>query len=377
MKKNLPKIVKVTTLLLFTFCFLLSASFAQAPQKMSYQAVIRDGSTNLVTSHAVGMRIQILQTSEFGAAVYVETHSTTTNANGLVTLEIGSGNIVLGTFAGINWANGPYFIKVETDIAGGTNYSITGVSQILSVPYALYAKTADSYTESDPVFAGWNKSTGISITASQVSDFTKNVTNNTAMLANTAKVTNATHTGDVTGSDALTIANKVTLTGTAPVTITGNPAVIASNPVTISLAAATTSAAGSMSAADKTKLDGITANGVKYTKLHVADELHLTVGNSTNIGNVINYTGLLLEWRMANRPEVFHQYIYLSPYDKDVILGNIALPANYPRRYTTIVADSYGTAMWLGVSISGTTLYVSTNSVSNPQVFLERIYKIE
>lgn len=122
------------------------ALFAQSPQKMSFQAVVRDIDGSLVVNSNVGVRIQILQTSEFGSAVYVETHSPTTNGNGIMTLEIGAGTIVLGTFAGIDWANGPYFIKVETDITGGESYSITGVSQILSVPYALSAKTAESVT---------------------------------------------------------------------------------------------------------------------------------------------------------------------------------------------------------------------------------------
>ena len=120
--------------------------YAQSPQKMSFQAVVRNSDGNLVANSTVGVRIQILQTSEFGSAVYVETHTPTTNINGLMTLEIGAGNIVLGTFASIDWANGPYFIKVETDITGGTSYTITGVSQILSVPYALSAKTAESIT---------------------------------------------------------------------------------------------------------------------------------------------------------------------------------------------------------------------------------------
>ena len=57
----------------------------------------------------------------------------------MVSLEIGSGTVVLGTFASIIWATGPYFIKTETDPAGGTNYSITGTSQLMSVPYALFS----------------------------------------------------------------------------------------------------------------------------------------------------------------------------------------------------------------------------------------------
>jgi hypothetical protein len=118
--------------------------FAQSPNKMSYQAVIRNTSNALVTSSTVGMRISILQTKPSGKAVYVEIQTPTTNANGLVSIEIGGGTVVSGNFATIDWANGPYFVKTETDPAGGANYSITGTSQLLSVPYALHAKTAES-----------------------------------------------------------------------------------------------------------------------------------------------------------------------------------------------------------------------------------------
>jgi uncharacterized protein (TIGR02145 family) len=117
---------------------------AQAPEKLSYQAVIRDATGIPAGNQSVGMSISILQGDEFGAAVYVETHSPKTNANGLVTLELGGGTVVSGTFTGINWASGPYFIKVETDIAGGSSYTLTGVSQILSVPYALHSKIAET-----------------------------------------------------------------------------------------------------------------------------------------------------------------------------------------------------------------------------------------
>ena len=119
-------------------------SQAQSPEKMSYQAVIRDGSDNLITSSNVGMRIQILQGGEFGAAVYVETHTPATNANGLVSIEIGAGNVVNGDLTTIDWGNDSYYIKNEIDPTGGTNYTITGTSELLSVPYSLYAANASS-----------------------------------------------------------------------------------------------------------------------------------------------------------------------------------------------------------------------------------------
>lgn len=130
---------------------------AQAPEKMSFQAVIRDGDNNLVMDEQVGMQISILQGAADGTLAYSETHSTTTNANGLVSIEIGMGT-TSDDFSAIDWANGPYFIKTETDPDGGTSYSITGTSQLLSVPFALHAKSADTFlgtiTETDPVYAG-------------------------------------------------------------------------------------------------------------------------------------------------------------------------------------------------------------------------------
>ncbi|MBU6159398.1 MAG: hypothetical protein KGP35_10285 [Bacteroidetes bacterium] len=116
--------------------------FAQAPQKMSYQAVIRNAQSELVISKPVKMRISILQGSTAGTSVYSELHSATTNANGLVTIEIGGGTSPQGTFSTINWGSGSYFLKTETDPANGTNYSIVGTSQLLSVPYALQANNA-------------------------------------------------------------------------------------------------------------------------------------------------------------------------------------------------------------------------------------------
>lgn len=120
--------------------------FAQSPEKMSYQAVIRDAGSTLVTNQSVGMQISILQGSVSGTAVYVEIQAPTTNINGLVSIEIGSGAATSGTFNTIDWSAGPYFIKTETDPTGGSTYTITGTSQLMSVPYALYAKTSGSST---------------------------------------------------------------------------------------------------------------------------------------------------------------------------------------------------------------------------------------
>jgi uncharacterized protein (TIGR02145 family) len=125
-------------------CLISLNALAQAPEKMSYQAVVRDNANALVVDKVVGMRISILRGSASGTTAYVETQSPRSNTNGLVTLEIGAGTVVSGSFAGLDLSTSPYFIQTEIDPSGGSNYSILGVSQLVSVPYALYAKTSGS-----------------------------------------------------------------------------------------------------------------------------------------------------------------------------------------------------------------------------------------
>ncbi|MFA6261782.1 MAG: hypothetical protein WC760_09955 [Bacteroidia bacterium] len=133
--ENLRQKFCIAVLLLFTF----GNISAQSPHKMSYQAVVRNSTFNLVVNTNVGMKISILQGSATGTVVYSETQLPKTNINGLASLEIGSGTVVAGNMATINWGAGPFFIKTETDPAGGTNYTIVSTTQFLSVPYALYA----------------------------------------------------------------------------------------------------------------------------------------------------------------------------------------------------------------------------------------------
>ena len=115
---------------------------AQAPQKMSYQAVIRNSNNSLIVSTTIGIKVSVLQGSANGTVTYSETQIQNTNINGLVSLEIGMGTALIGTFSSINWANGPYFIQTEVDPNGGVNYSVMGVTELISVPYALYSANA-------------------------------------------------------------------------------------------------------------------------------------------------------------------------------------------------------------------------------------------
>jgi hypothetical protein len=167
--------MKNITLIALLLCS-LTTLFAQAPQKMSYQSVIRKADGSLVSNTSVKIKVSILQGSASGTASYIETQTATTNLNGLATLEIGGGTPVTGTFSGINWGTGTYFIKTETDITGGTNYTISGASQLLSVPYALYAGSTQNKGKTSILITGniTNEQAAAQI-ASEFGPYTENV----------------------------------------------------------------------------------------------------------------------------------------------------------------------------------------------------------
>ncbi len=150
-------------LLILSAFFITTGILAQVPERMSYQAVVRNSNNILIANQPIGLRISIIQGAVNGPEVYREVFhpNPVTNANGLITAEIGSGIPTLGAFSSIDWENGPYFIQAEIDTTGGTSYTIIGTTQMLSVPYALHAKTAETFSgtiaETDPAFAAWDK----------------------------------------------------------------------------------------------------------------------------------------------------------------------------------------------------------------------------
>lgn len=123
---------------------LVSTLKAQSPDMMSYQSVIRNSSGFLVTNQSVGVKLSVLQGTASGTVIFSENHSLTSNNNGLISLEIGAGSVLTGSFPAIDWTNGPYFLKTEIDPTGGSAYTISSVNQFLSVPYAKYAENAGS-----------------------------------------------------------------------------------------------------------------------------------------------------------------------------------------------------------------------------------------
>jgi hypothetical protein len=178
---------------------------AQVPQRMSYQAVIRNANNTLLSQQLIGVRISILQADTAGQPVYIETHYTKTNLNGLMTLQIGGGLKFYGDFNSINWSTGRYFVKTETDPDGGFDYRITGYSELLSVPYALYAGG-----QTDTINLIKRINTKLSIT------------DTTSMLAPYAKKENFITKADLDSTNNFDINLKGNISSSKNITVKGN-----------------------------------------------------------------------------------------------------------------------------------------------------------
>ncbi len=143
MKKHLAFI----SALLLLSC---TSIFGQAPQSFKYQTKAKDASGNNIVNRSVSFRMSIVQGNVSGPVVYKETDTATTNQFGLATLDIGKGAVIKGSMSAINWSNGPYFIKIEFDPNGGSNFALMGISEMLSVPYALYSQSTGAVYSKTP-----------------------------------------------------------------------------------------------------------------------------------------------------------------------------------------------------------------------------------
>lgn len=189
----------LTTLLLFLTVTI--KVFAQSPEKMSYQAIIRAQDNNLVVNSKISLKIIVHQGSATGTNVYQETHSVNTNSNGLVSLEIGTGTVSTGDFSKIAWEKGPYFIETQVDAQGGANYNIIGITQLLSVPYSLHAKTADRLVGGTT--GTTTRATIVSFTASRnvaIADI-----NNTIECTTTSTLTLTSDFGNMIAGDTINL----------------------------------------------------------------------------------------------------------------------------------------------------------------------------
>jgi uncharacterized protein (TIGR02145 family) len=245
-------------------------AMSQSPDRLSYQAIVRNASGNVVTNQSVGMRITILKGSAAGTAVYSETHARTTNANGLVTMEIGGGTPVTGTFGAVNWGQGPYFIKTETDVAGGSNYQITGTTQLLSVPYSMYAQSAalKYSTSGDTLYSGKEYVIVPGLSA----------INQAAQGPGTPTVTTASAT-DI-GASGATIAGLVTSQGNSVVNTRGICYGLTGSPTISNFTVTGGSGTGSF----QVNLTGLTGGTIYYARA-------FAINNSgTSYGNQVMFT---------------------------------------------------------------------------------------
>jgi hypothetical protein len=315
---------------------MLTASvFAQAPQSMSYQAVIRDAGNALVTSQGVGMQISILQGSATGTPVYVETQTPTSNINGLVSLEIGNGTVVSGTFSTINWASGPYFIKTETDPTGGTTYTITGTTQLMSVPYALYAENSGSSTAGPTGPTGPTGATG-TMGATGATGAT-GIAGPTGATGNTGSTgpTGATGNMGATGPTGATGATGAT--GIAGPT--GNQ-----GPIGLTGATGATGATGLTGATGPTGTFGVTGttgqtirhDGSVWTNNSVIynDGTDVGIGTTTpsaklDINGTVAVTGNpVIMWQEFTTP-IIHEYSFTGPVGANVTIPGVPANARY------------------------------------------------
>ena len=139
MKTSLPITLLSLSLFLTLSC---SKLMAQMPQGFKYQTVVRNSSGLAIANQNMSFRLSILAGSAQGTAVYVETQTEQTSPLGIASFMVGSGTAITGSFSLINWASGNFYLQIELDPSGGTNYALMGTSQLLSVPYALYAQSS-------------------------------------------------------------------------------------------------------------------------------------------------------------------------------------------------------------------------------------------
>ena len=138
--------------MLFAGVCLLAACFTQAqesqmPKAFSYQAVVRNSQGKVIAKQPVGIKVEILQGSTEGTVVYAETQTPESSQTGTVNLLIGTGTVTEGTFADIDWGAATYFLRISMDVQGGSSYEVVSTTQMLPVPYALYAEKAGSVVD--------------------------------------------------------------------------------------------------------------------------------------------------------------------------------------------------------------------------------------
>ncbi|MEI8204205.1 MAG: hypothetical protein WCH34_14380 [Bacteroidota bacterium] len=193
---------------------LLSANiYAQIPQAINYQGVARDQSGNILSKQNVSLRMSLLSDSASGIVHYEEIHSLTTDTFGLFSLRIGQGSPVIGTFSSLNWGNNSYYLRIEIDIAGGTNFEFLANQPFTSVPYAMYAERSGSGGLPNGTHAGdmlyWNGTSWIAIPVGQKGQILQLNAENLPSWSGTIPVVSTTPSSTITQTTAISGGNVV------------------------------------------------------------------------------------------------------------------------------------------------------------------------
>ena len=293
----------------FLITLLCVCTKAQVPAKFSFQAVIRSANGTLLSNGNASVRISILQGSAAGNTVFSETHSAATNGNGLASLQVGGGTNVLGSIASIDWANGPYFIKTEVDPLNGNNFTLSNETQLLSVPYALFAGNGGTPGPQGPAGAQgpqgipgptgpsgsfpagtnagemlyWNGTTWTAI-APGTSGLSLNICNGvptwgpcpgsiaaiTTTAASSITSTSATVGGNVLSAGGLTVTQRGVCYATTPLPTTANTVVTS----------------GSGTGSFSTNLTGLTANTTYYVRAFATNSAGTSYGNEISFAPI-------------------------------------------------------------------------------------------
>ena len=191
----------VTTLLFLTF---LTSGFSQAPQGIPYQSAIRNSSGGILANQLVSIRFSVRDSAIVGTIVYQETHNATTSSQGIVSLTIGQGTTLAGTFAGINWGQNAKFLQVEMDATGGSSYVDLGTQQMMSVPFALYASNGVPNGTNVGDVLSWDGTSWVTTCNS----LNKPITATTTIIASSGTIDTAICTGQIVTDGGYSIISK-------------------------------------------------------------------------------------------------------------------------------------------------------------------------
>lgn len=241
---------------------------AQTPNLMSYQAVIWDASGNLVSDKMVSIKLSILQGSPTGIVVYSETHKPQTNSNGLVSLMIGGGTNASGKILDINWGNGSFFLKTETDPTGGSNFNILGTTQFISVPYSIFSGKTESLVTVNPGIPGQVLMLEKDGKMKWIGDYPTITTNAVTSISQTS----ATSGGSIISDGGLPVVSQGVVWSTSPIP-------------TVSLPTKTTD--GSEIGSFSSNITGLSPNTSYYVRAYATNSVGTSYGNEVSFKTLI------------------------------------------------------------------------------------------